>query len=62
MLLHLPKGQTIQLKNKFTYLNSICTLCEGWFVQPIFFFLHQALGFATRSLHQCCRAQYSHPM
>ena len=22
----------------------------------------KALGFATRSLHQCCRAQYSHPM
>ena len=21
----------------------------------------KALGFATRSLHQCCRAQYSHP-
>ena len=22
----------------------------------------KALGFTTRSLHQCCRAQYSHPI
>ena len=22
----------------------------------------EALGFTTRSLHQCCRAQYSHPI
>ena len=39
---------------------------------PFFFFFFfcnrpalssdKALGFTTRSLHQCCRAQYSHPI
>ena len=23
---------------------------------------NKALGFTTRSLHQCCRAQYNHPI
>ena len=39
----------------------------GW--ATVFFFCNRpalssnkALGFTTRSLHQCCRAQYSHPI
>ena len=44
--------------------NAVPAMPIGMFFSLFFPALssNKALGFTTRSLHQCCRAQYSHPI